>query len=255
MFKRFILASSLKRIEKRFSMAQLPELSYTPTYNIKPGNITLAIAQGQNHQFKQFKFGQLLQNKIQSFIRAEGNKNLDDDPEYSGSKAIFLMPEYKKLIRFNRCYIPADAFIVRKAPDNYYIVYLQNKNRPFAFAGLYSRDAEGEHSFLIITVPANPLLTHLGQKRMPVILQSNDEHTWVKAETPLSGILQAITQYPANLMNAYPVAVPLDAVNNASLVQPTGNPIYQEQKEFMQSTRKHKKVYSSSISFSDRLKL
>ncbi len=161
MFERFILASSLQRIEKRFSMAQLPELSYTPTYNIKPGNITLAIAQGQNHQFKQFKF----------------------------------------------------------------------------------------------TVPANPLLAHLGQKRMPVILQSNDEHTWVNAETPLSGILQAITQYPANLMNAYPVPVPLDAVNNASLVQPTGNPIYQEQKEFMQSTRKHKKVYSSSISFSDRLKL
>lgn len=247
MFERFILASSLQRIEKRFTMAQLPEPSYTPSYNIKPGDNTLVIAQGQNHQFQQFKFGMLIQTQIRSFIRAEGNKNLNDDPKYSGSKAIFLMPEYKKLIRFNRCIIPADAFII-KAPDNYYLVYLQNKKRPFAFAGLHT-----EQTFAIITVPANPLLAQLGQKRMPVILNPNDEYRWLKADTPLSGILQALIQYPATLMNAYPIAAPLDAVDDVSLVQPTGKPVYQEQMEYI-PLRKQKKTFSSSTSFSDRLK-
>ena len=251
MFESFILASSLQRIA-RFNVAQFPEPGYTPSYNIRPGDSTMVIVQGESHRFRQFRFGLQRDDQVQAFVRAEGNKNPDDDPGYSGSKAIFLMPEYRKLIRFRRCMIPADAFIVKKSPDCWYLVFLQNKRRPFAFAGICTEDSEGEGSFAVITVPANALLVGLGQKRMPVILHAGDEGRWLKDETPLSGILQSLCICPAGQMNAYPVAAPSDCNNDASRVKPIGACVYQQQQEFQ--ARKQKKSFTSATGFAERRK-
>jgi putative SOS response-associated peptidase YedK len=254
MFESFVLASSVTKIETRFNQVKLPESLYAPAFNIRRGDKTPVIVQGQNHQFKKFRFGLLTEDVEECFIRSEGKKNMTDDPGYSGSKAIFLMQKHRKQIRHLRCLVPADAFYVSNSQGCYYLVFLKNKKRPFAFAGIYSEGTDGEPSFAIVTVPANPLLACLEQKRMPVILHAKDESRWLKEDTPLSRVLKSLNIYPANLMNAYPVDAPPGGINDVSLVKPAGNRVYQEQQEFRLQARTPKKAFSATITFSERRK-
>ncbi len=235
-FNRFILASNFKRIETRFSMAKLPELvEYTPSYNIASGNKSYIINNNQTKEILLFDFGLNVNGEVLPFIRAEGDRNAEDDQNYHGSKAIFLKPEFNRLIRYQRCLVLADAFIVGVETDNPYLVYLRGKQRPFSFAGIWNKiknetTGEFDYSFSIITIPSNPLLLKLGLKRMPVILLNEYESTWLRTSAQLSDILNMLSPYLANLMNAYPVSNKIadKTLNDISLIQPIGKPVYQE---------------------------
>lgn len=235
-FDRFILASNFKRIETRFSMAKLPELvEYTPSYNISPGNKSYIINNNQTKEIQLFDFGLNINGDIMPFVRAEGDRNSDDNPNYRGSKAIFLKPEFNRLIRYQRCLVLADAFIVGVETENPYLVYLRSKQRPFSFAGIWNNSkneitGEIDFSFAIITIPSNPLMLKLGLKRMPVILLNEYESTWLRTSAQLSDILSMLSPYPVNLMNAYPISAKIadKTLNDISLIQPIGKPFYQE---------------------------
>lgn len=102
-FDRFILASNFERIETRFGMAKQPEhVDYIPSYNIAPGDKTYIINNNQTKEIVLFDFGLLVNGDILPFIRAEGDWNSEDNPNYIGSKAIFLKPEFNRLIRHQR---------------------------------------------------------------------------------------------------------------------------------------------------------
>lgn len=49
-------------------------------------------------------------------VRTEGDRNANNDPNYSGAKGIITKPEFSKLIRSQRCLIIASAFIARTLP-------------------------------------------------------------------------------------------------------------------------------------------
>lgn len=235
-FDRFILASNFKRIESRYSMSKLPELAnYVPSYNTAPEDKAYIINNNQTKEIQQFEFGLKGFDSIKLFIRAEGDRNMNNDPKYSGSKAIFLQPGFNRIIRTQRCLILADAFVVGIESGYPYLVYLRGKQRPFSFAGVWNRTKHTEtgeevNSFGIITCPANPLMQKLGMKRMPVILLNEYESTWLRTSAQLSDILSMLCPYPTSLMNAYPISSKIadKSRNDVSLVQPTGKPIYQE---------------------------
>ena len=139
-FDRFILASDFKRIESRFSMAKLPELvDYTPSFNIAPGDKSYIINNNQTKEILLFDFGLRVNDEVMPFVRAEGDRNAEDNPNYKGSKAIFLKPEFNRLIRYQRCLVLADAFVVGIENGNPYLVYLRGKQRPFSFAGIWNK--------------------------------------------------------------------------------------------------------------------
>jgi putative SOS response-associated peptidase YedK len=200
-FHSFVLASSTKRIQSRQPRVELPEQEeYTPNFFIRPGDSSWVITGESPKLMQRFRFGMEGFRTVQPFLRAEGNRNPDDDPRYSGSNAIFLQPGINKLFRFQRCLVLADAFITGK-PDSPYLVYLRNKKRPFCFAGLWNHTIAEEtgadvFSFAIITTVANPFISSLSAVRMPVILDPNDEHRWLKPTTSLSGILHLLGPYP-----------------------------------------------------------
>ncbi|MCY1723470.1 hypothetical protein OU798_24175 [Prolixibacteraceae bacterium Z1-6] len=97
-------------------MASLPEgEKYGPAYNIVPGNNAYVIISGLNIKsdslavnpilksyfeerkpkkvIRSFNFGlQGVEKNTVNFIRAEGDRNLNNDLHYTGSKAIFLQP-------------------------------------------------------------------------------------------------------------------------------------------------------------------
>ncbi|NQU32024.1 MAG: SOS response-associated peptidase family protein [Bacteroidetes bacterium] len=240
MFDRYILARNFNRISTRFGMAKLADSStYNPSYNISAGNTSHVIINYQTKVIEQAEFGlKGVSPKMPEslpFVRAEGKRNLSNDPYYTGSKAIFLQPEFNNLIRKQRCLVIADAFIIGFESNNPHLVYLRGKQRPFAFAGIWNKtidEATGEdvYSFAIITTTANSLVAELGVKRMPVILFNEFENRWLRPSTELSEILNMLNPYPTNLMNAYPIATTIREVekNDISLIQPVGKPVLQE---------------------------
>ena len=186
------------------------------------------------------------------FVRAEGNRNINDDPFYTGSKAIFLQPELQTIIRTQRCLVLADAFVVNM--ENPHLVYMRNKKRPFAFAGVWSKNEDGCLSFAIITVPSNELLYRLGIKRMPVILRQEYETLWIRPSTQLSEVLGMLNPYPTQLMNAYPVATTnTENKNDISLIKPTGNPIIKEPLYVRFKKVKEERDYSNLPTLGERV--
>jgi len=201
MCKKFVLASDLKWIEARFHASLCPNTAEVPKlYAVSEDDETYVITSQDPHKIQVFKFGMtpFFEHEPMNLInaRAEGDKNSCNDPGYTGSNAIFLKPAFRKPIQFQRCLVIADAYYEWSDQNKPYLVYLQNKKRPFAFAGLYDQwinpdTKETVFSFAIITITANPLLQSLGVKRMPVILSRSEEIDWIKASNHLSKALRA----------------------------------------------------------------
>jgi len=191
------------------------------------------------HVIQVCKFGMTpyFANKSMNLInaRAEGDKNSSNDPGYNGSNAIFLKPAFRKPIQFQRCLVIADAYYEWSHQNKPYLMYLQNKKRPFAFAGLYDQWQNPEtketiFSFTIITTPANPLLQSIGVKRMPVILSRSEEMEWIRASNHLSDVLSLLNAYPYEKMNAYPVSEKVNwkCNNDPSMLNPVGEKLLKE---------------------------
>lgn len=99
---------------------------------------------------------------------------------------------FKDVIR-NRCLILADGFYEWKwlnksgSNKNRYLITIPNEEL-FAFAGIYTsrKDTQGNvfNSYSMITTQANELMSeiHNTKKRMPIILNSNDEKSWLDGE-------------------------------------------------------------------------
>lgn len=239
MYLKFVLASSLKVIEKRFSSKPHPKLVEIPkSYYTGCGDETYVITEPNTiHVFRYGltpNFATELKNILTA--RAEGNKNKNkiDNPGYNGSQAIFLQPEFKKAIFSHRCIVIADAYFHWSDKSQPYFVYLQHKNRPFGLAGLYDtwlnpETKEVTTSFAIITTTANGMLQCIGVKRMPVILPFQYETNWLKPSMHLSEILSHLVPFPSEKMNAYPVSEKVNSgVNEASLLIPCGEKLQVE---------------------------
>lgn len=167
--------------------------------------------------------------------RAEGDKNLSDNPFYHGANSIFLKKEFRKPMQSQRCLVIADAYYEWSDSNKPYLIFLQNKNRPFGFAGVYDRwknpeTGEMVSSFAIITTTANGLLQSIGVKRMPVILSQSNELEWIKSSQHLCDVLKLLAPFPEDSMNAYPMSEKVNnqRVNEVSMLNPTGEKLQVE---------------------------
>lgn len=269
MFDRFILASSCERIMKKYNLASLPEgETYVPSYNIAPNDnaYVLLLEPNRNSEalpmtkaqqsffperrpvqaIRSFKFGlDGVEHETKYFIRSEGNRNLQNDPHYSGSKAIFLDNKYKRIIREQRCLVLADAFIIN-IETKPFLAYLRDHQRPFGMAGLYNVVQGGNgfktHSFGIITTVANDLIRKLGNDRMPVIVTEYQIQKWLSKQTQLSDVLGMLKPYSHKQMNAYQISDKIKDIanNDLSVIQPISERVYQKKVEFLPQKPKKK---------------
>jgi len=174
MCRKFLLVSNLDKIESRFQVRiNQNTLPIAESYAVSVGDSTYVITSENPYEIKVFKFGMTpfwAKTSMELInARAEGDKNKNDDPYYYGANSIFLKPAFKKPIQSQRCLIIADAYYEWSAHKKPYLVYLQNKERPFAFAGLYDHWKDPETGqmtigFAIITTTANDLLRSIGVK-------------------------------------------------------------------------------------------
>ncbi len=187
MCRKFILASSLETIERKFSIVASTRLDWDPGIVVSPGEESLIITQQNPKELTLSKFGMtpVWAKQPMNLInaRAEGNKNPDNNPLYTGGRAIFMKPAYKRPLVNQRCIVIADAFIEWSSKTKQpYLIYLRNRDRPFGMAGLYDIGVNPVtraelHSFTIVTVPGNSLIHHLPATRMPVILSRGEKLT------------------------------------------------------------------------------
>jgi len=243
MCSKYIIGSSLETLKKHYNVDAPSINSLEPLQIASPGNEALIITQDNPKEIILSTYGMTPEwSKTPMQIitaRAEGDKNPDNNPAFTGSKAIFLKPEFQKPLFFRRCLVVADAFIEWSIAASHqpYLIYLRNHERPFTMAGLYEIwvnpvTLERHHSFTIITVPGNSLMHKLPYTRMPVILEKGREFRWLKPDLSLRGILGQLQIFPSELMNAYPIDTNIKKhdANDKQFIEPIGDNLMVEDK-------------------------
>ncbi|HEY3389949.1 MAG TPA: SOS response-associated peptidase [Prolixibacteraceae bacterium] len=239
---RYILIQKAEVLEKRFGVRVHDTIQIVPSYNIAQGKFAPVITNDHPHEIQLFRFGltPFWMTKPSLFInvRSEGDHNTDNDPNYSGAKGITTEPAFRKSIRTQRCLVPADAFIEgpeKEKLNKPFVVYLREKVRPFAFAGIWDtwkNPESGEliKSFAIITTVANELLQKIQCHHCPVILHRGDEKNWLSGSLPLSEVTRLLIPYPSELMNAYPIAPTIKnpGADDPGLIHPAGERLMSE---------------------------
>ncbi len=239
---RYVLTQKIEVIEKRFNVTLKDDVDYKPSYNIAPGQDALVITGPDTPELKKLRFGMtpFWAKKKMMLVnaRAEGDRNKENDPTYRGAKDIINKPAFRKPIRSQRCLVIADCFIEgteKERFDKPFVVFLRNKIRPFAFAGIWdtwydTQTGKNILSFAIITTVANQLIQKIPHRRMPVILPHYNEAKWLNTKTPLSDITAMLNPFQSELMNAYPIDKKIKNPRNnyPQLIEPTGEKIMQE---------------------------
>ncbi|NVN96882.1 SOS response-associated peptidase [Candidatus Nomurabacteria bacterium] len=259
--KRFVLGSSIDAIRDYFNVRAIVPKDWTPPIVVSPGDYTLILTQIDPANLMLSSFGltpSWAKQPMQILhARAEGDKNLGNDPGFRGSKAIFLKPAFQKPLFSQRCIVVADAYIEWSEDDLHapYLVFLSHQERPIGLAGLYDvwRDlATGDylHSFSIITVPANSMLRKIGASRMPVILTRGKEVRWLNPANSLSEMLNMLNIFPSKLMNAFPVSEEVAHIGpfNKDILQPKGERLTKVQEKVIISRNGHYHKKKSDVS-------
>lgn len=238
---RYVVISKLKVIQKRFKALPPPDDLFSPMSNISIGDKALVITNEQPDQLQLFQFGMTpswAKKKMYLFnARSEGDHNKENDPNYNGAMGIISKPAFRTSIRRKRCLIIADAFMEGPKKEKLskpFLIYMRKKNRPFAFAGVWDEwvnkeTGEVSSSYSIITTTANQLLQKIGHHRSPVILEEEDEQTWL-SDAPLQDITPLLRPYPSEELNAYPISPSIKNPRDKdfNLLRPTGDRVYPE---------------------------
>ena len=258
-----MLVQTVEMLEKRFNVKAPEGFDIKPNYNVVPGSQSVVIANDNPRQLDLMRFGltPFWAKKPMMMInaRAEGDHNQENDPTYSGAKGIITKPSFRKPIRSQRCLVLADCFIegtTKEKLSKPFAVYLKEKERPFALAGIWDSWANPEtgeiiKSFAIITTVANELLRMIPHHRSPVIIPRSREQAWLYDDLPLADITGMLRPYPANLMNAYPIspAIKNPRANGPELLKPVGQRLTPEY-----DTRKTEDVRLQGMGMNKRLK-
>jgi len=119
---------------------------------------------------------------------------------------------YKRLLHRRRCLIPVEGFYEwqgSRPPKTPFYIYLKSEE-PFGLAGLWDswKQPNGNvlESFTIITTEPNELMRSI-HRRMPVILQREDEERWLDCSAvPFDQVKSLLKPFPADLMAAHEIS-------------------------------------------------
>jgi len=240
---RYVQVTSVQEISKRFGVTPAPQQPHPErNTNVAPGEAGWVITQDQPNLLQSFTFGfSPSWAKKRMYIinaRSEGDFNAENRPDYTGKMGIFQKPMFRQAIRSQRCMVLADAFIEGPQTEKLkkpYCVYLRNKQRPFAFAGIWDEwknpdSGEVHRSFAILTTAPNTVTQAIGHHRSPVILPFGEESAWLDPSCTPQDLMRWMHPYPGSAMNAYPIDPQIrnPRMNGLGLLNPIGERIFPE---------------------------
>ncbi len=223
----YVIVTKIKTLEKKFRVQAVPELDFETNSAVGIGDKGLVITSEDPDQLQSFRFGltPYWAKKPMYLFNAR-------------SETILSKPSFKKLVPQQRCLIPADCYMegtLKEKTKKPYLVYLNDKTRPFAFAGIYdqwtdTRTGEIINSYSIITTAANQVLEKLPHDRMPVILDEGDYQKYLDPSRPINEITSLLKPFNENRMNAYPISQEYKKQrhNITDVIQPIGQRVIKE---------------------------
>jgi putative SOS response-associated peptidase YedK len=202
-----------EEIEERYGVDFPGKYRYEPSYYYHAFGLPEipAVCSGNPLSVSMLKWG-----LIPEWIRtAEDAEEIRFKTFNARSESISTKPSFSSSVSSKRCLLPVKGFFewqhVGKEKIPWYI-YLPD-NQIITLAGLYSdwtNSGTGEivSTFSIITTEANELMAkvHNSGKRMPAILNRNDEKKWIDISLPPSEALDLLKPYPSGMMKAHTIS-------------------------------------------------
>ncbi len=222
---RFTLAIDFSTIIDRFEIeAGIAEELYNPSFNIAPSQSILSVINDGSKN----RLGYLRWGLVPPWAENEkiGYKMINARAETLAQK-----PSFRDAFKKRRCLILADSFYEWKRHEDHSKTPMRIKlidNKLFAMAGIWERwkSPKGNTLFTctIITTSPNELMKDI-HDRMPVILQQEDEKTWLDPSIQDPNQLNKLLKpFQENLLEAYEVSSLVNSPkNNApSLIERVG---------------------------------
>jgi len=190
-------------LEKRFGVRMGESSAFTPSTRVSAFSLPKlpVIASGDLHQIQLFIWG-----LIPYWVK---EAKLADDLRMktfnAKSETLTEKPSFRHIVNRKRCLVLTNGFYEwhtdgkKKIP---YFIRLRDREG-FALAGLYDSWAHPEtgevlHTVTVITTRANPMMEeiHNLKKRMPVILDPENEFRWldIKTDPMQEGIFEPYDQ-------------------------------------------------------------
>jgi putative SOS response-associated peptidase YedK len=201
-----------KEVYNRFDIVNTLD-DFKPRFNVRPGQMNPVIISHSPNQITRMFWG-----LIPNWAKEDSYKYKTINAK---AETVAKLPTFREPFRHKRCLVPATGFY---EPDKKHYLkppfpwhYFQLKDQPlFAFAGLYDiwtdKQTEKEiSSYTIITTSPNAIVAKY-HERMPVILEKEDEETWLNPDIAESKqLLPLLKPYPADKMEEWHVG---DAARN-----------------------------------------
>jgi len=137
-------------------------------------------------------------------------------------ETIFEKASFKKSVISKRCLLPVSGFFewMHLGKEKYpYFIYATT-SKIFSLGCIYDSwfDSNSGLEFLtfsIVTTPANSLMAkiHNTKKRMPFIVQPDDEINWINPNLSNHEIADMIQPFNENKMKAYPIGKNILSIN------------------------------------------
>ena len=201
-----------KEVYDRFEVVNTLE-DLKARWNVRPGQMNPVITSHSPNQISRMFWGLIPHwAKDKSFAYKTINAR---------AETVASLATYKEPFRHKRCIVPATGFYepdkIHFAKPPYPWHYFQLKDQKvFGFAGLYDvwkdRETGKEmHTYTIITTQPNAVVGEF-HDRMPVILQREEEDTWLNPDiSEPAHLLPLLKSYPAEKMETWSVG---DAARN-----------------------------------------
>lgn len=215
---RFTLTASIEEIIDRFDIQSfLNEEWFAPSYNIAPSQLVLAVINdGSSNRMGFLKWGLVPPWANDPSI---GNKMIN-----ARAETITEKPSFRNAFKKKRCLVIADSFYEWKRHSDKTKTPMRiilKSNELFAMAGLWegykAPDGKVLYSCSVITTGPNELMKNI-HDRMPVILNREDEPTWLNPDiSDPDSLKPLLIPFDENLMDTYEVSSLVNSPKNNSI--------------------------------------
>jgi putative SOS response-associated peptidase YedK len=208
---RYSLKIDFETLARRFK-AEPPTESYPGSYNISPTEVVPVILNTNPKQIELARWG----------IIPSWDKT-GKQPIINARKDSLEKPTFRKSFRERRCLVLADSFYEWMKTDGQTAKrpfrFLLKSEEPFAFAGIWTKQEDGESDqphYAIITTEANRIVGQV-HDRMPAILKPEAERGWLDLDTSLDDALELLQPYPDHEMRAYEISTLINSLAHDAL--------------------------------------
>ena len=199
---RYSLATPGAELVETFDVPPLA-FDYQPRFNIAPGQDAPVVA--ADHRGR--RMGILRWGLVPSWADAVGRRYVNARGETAATSRSF-----RGAFAHRRCLVPADGFFEWRKKDG-------SAKEPFwfhraaggvlALAGIWERwsptGGVPYHGFALLTVEANGDVADV-HHRMPVLLDSADWDTWLRADAPLDQVASLVAPAPEGTLVCHAVS-------------------------------------------------